>query len=201
DEVPALALVGGVDDVLGTLGQRAAQPGDRPRGEPARDDAAQLGVLGRVLVEQDVALQLDVLARQVVGEPDDRRVLPRRVGRVVTGDLADQVVAGDRPVAVVVEAADAGLLVHPPHRRVLTQLRELGVRDPLDDDVRVGRVEPCGNIGLGHVFSLLPGVLTRSVGRRRGKPAPPYWNTFYRTLEHMPPSWGSPSGLDLAATT
>src|SRR6266704_6595326 len=52
------------------------KPADRPGREPARDDAAQLGVLGRVDVEHDQPLQGEALLGLDLAEPDDRGVLP-----------------------------------------------------------------------------------------------------------------------------
>ena len=111
---------------------------DRPRGETARDDLAQPGVVRSVHVEHDEALEVDVLALHVVRPARDRAVLAAGEDVAAQRHLLDVLVLGHHPVAAVVEAALADRLLVPPDRRGLAQLGEFVDGQTLDVDGRVG---------------------------------------------------------------
>ena len=77
DEVAGAGFQRRRHDALGALGEGLAQVADGPGREAAGDDAAQLGVLGRVDVEQDEPLHLDRLAGHALGESGSARCSPR----------------------------------------------------------------------------------------------------------------------------
>jgi hypothetical protein len=79
DEVSGAGLERRGHDAPGAFVQGLAQVADGPGGEAAGDDAAQLGVFGRVHVEQDDPLHLDGLAGHALLKADQRGVLPGRV--------------------------------------------------------------------------------------------------------------------------
>jgi hypothetical protein len=133
------------------VSQGVAQAADGARGEAARDDAAQLGVLGRVDVEQDVPLQLDGLAGHALGETDQRGILPRRVHVGGLGDGQDVGVPGDGPVPVVVETSRAAALRDPPDRRRAAQLGQLPGRPSRGVEVGVGEVKAGRDVGAATV--------------------------------------------------
>ena len=76
DEVAAALGGRGLGDVLGALRELLLQPSDRARGESAGDDLAQPGVVRRVHVEHDAALQVDRVARHLLRPGRDGAVLP-----------------------------------------------------------------------------------------------------------------------------
>ena len=114
------------------------------RGEGLRDDLAQAGVLGRVMVDQQAGLgDLQRLRRHVVVEPHDDAVLRGRPVLGVLGDVADVGVLGDDPVATVAEAAAlAGQLGVPPHGCSLAELGELLLGHAVFHQVGVGEIPP-----------------------------------------------------------
>ena len=141
-----------LDDPVGPLGHDVLERADRPGREAAGDDVAGAGVLGRVLVEQDHPLQLDVLALDLAAVADDRAVLGRRPVLAVLGDRRDVRVLGHRPVAGAGLRGDAGArlgrLLHPVHRRGLAERGELLVRDA--SQLRSGSVKskPSGRMSV-----------------------------------------------------
>jgi hypothetical protein len=146
----------GGHDPLGAFPQVVPHVADRLRREAAGYDAAHLGVLRRVDIEQDHPLHLDRVSRDALGEPDERGVLPAGVQLGAPGDLEDVGVPGDRPVAVVVEARGAPALGIPPDRRRPAQLGELLGRDPGGVKVGAGEVEaPVGATGARLVTTAL----------------------------------------------
>ena len=120
------------------------------RGKAAGDDAAQLGVLGRVDVEQDQPLHLDRLAGHALGEPDQRGVLPGRVDLRRLGDRHDVGVPGDRPVPFVVEPGGSAALRDPPDRGRAAQLGQFLGGHPGRVDLRIGEVEARRDVRHGH---------------------------------------------------
>ena len=150
DEVAGTGFQRGRHDALGAHGEGLAQVADGPGGEPAGDDAAQLGVFGRVDVEQDEPLHLDRLAGHAVGEADQRGVLPGRVDLRRFGDRDDVGVPGDRPVPVVVEPGRSPALRDPPDRGRAAQLGQFLGRHPGGVDLGVGEVKARRDVRSGH---------------------------------------------------
>ncbi|CKS94347.1 Uncharacterised protein [Mycobacterium tuberculosis] len=127
------------------------QASDRTWREAARDDLAQPGVVRRVHVEHDEALNLDVLTRDVVLESRDHPVFVAGEHVAMPRYLFDVVEFGDRPETAVVKAAAlARILPVPPDRRRGPQLGEFGNRQPFGVDCGVGEIEPGRQIGAGH---------------------------------------------------
>ena len=141
DEVAAALGGRGLGDVLGTLGEFLLQPSDGPWRETAGDDLAQPGVVRRVHVEHDAALQLDLLTFHLRRPNRDRTVQPAGEDVVALGHLFDIGVLGDDPVAVVLEATRSVGHVHPVNRLGLTQLGQLLDGQPGKVDVGVEEVE------------------------------------------------------------
>ena len=129
--------------------------------EAAGDDAAQLGVLGRVHVEQDDPLHLDGLAGHPLLEPDQRGVLLRGVDVGGLGNREDVGVPGDRPVPLVVEAGRAAALRDPPDRRGAAQLGQLLGGHPGGVDLRVGEVKARRDVRNAH--GSLPWLIMKRV--------------------------------------
>ncbi|GGR15056.1 hypothetical protein GCM10010282_04150 [Streptomyces roseolus] len=155
DEADAVvgAFGGGGPRLLGDRAGAGARGGlqaaDGARGEAALDDLADPGVLGRVHVEHDQLLDVDLLASDALVEADDRGVLLGGEQLGVRGDVLDVGVAGDGPAPLVVEAGGAARLGTPPDRGGAPQLRELGERDAAAQQVGVGGVEAFGEVGAG----------------------------------------------------
>ena len=110
---PSRLAVG--DDVAGRGGELLLQRRDRPRREKPRHELAQPGVFGRVVVDQQRLGQLQLIGLVPVWHAHHGALAVRRPQIAVAGDRLDVLVAGDHPVAAVIEYR-LGLLV-PPHRR------------------------------------------------------------------------------------
>ena len=131
DEVELLLLQRAVEHAVGDLAHRLLPHLDRARGEPPRDQPAQLVVARRVHVDHRLA-RLELLRVEVLERgPADLR----RVDVDVAVDLADVGVAGDR-----VEARAVRLGVEE-HRRLVAQRAEPLVRHRLEEGVVVGEVD------------------------------------------------------------
>ena len=142
DEVAGTFGGGGRDDLPGALVEVVAQPLDRPRGEAAGDDLAQVGVLRGVHVEQHELARLELLADRALAIARQGGVLQAGEHVAAQRDLFDVLVLGHHPEAAVVEPADADGLLVPPDRRGPPQLGQFLDRQPLGVDVRVGEIEP-----------------------------------------------------------
>ena len=140
------------DDVAGAALQVLVQRRDGPRRERARDDLAQLGVVGCVVVDQQEPGVDDALAIHVRTEPDDHAIEVGGEVRLVLRDGRHVGVLAHRPVAAVLGEAGAGLgrLLDERDGRRTPQRQQLLVRDPLPHHVGVGRVES-GPGGLGRL--------------------------------------------------
>ena len=125
DEITGAVRRGGLDDVLGALGQFVTKPFDRARSETPGDDPAQPIMPLAVHIEQDDTLHLDVFARHVIGELRQRGVRPGVIDVVAPRNFLDVLVLGDDPVTAIVEAALADSLFAPPDRRGRAQFGQL----------------------------------------------------------------------------
>ncbi len=105
-------------------GQLLLQRCHRPRCEQPRHQLAQPGVLGRVVVDQQCLGEVELFGGHPFGQAHHGALGVGRPHRAaVAGDGLDVLVAGDHPVAAVIE--DRLVLLVPPHRRGLAQFGEL----------------------------------------------------------------------------
>ena len=138
DEV-ALALGQGLlDDVVTGLLDAFLEPRDHSWREAAVDQLTRPGVLGRVLVEHEHSLLVDLLLRVLV---EHRRLLVRREQLGIAGDVDHVGVPRQRPIAVrqlrVVVPEDRRLLTEP--LELLVGHTGLGVLvQVVDVDVQIG---------------------------------------------------------------
>ena len=109
------------DDVVARLLDALLEPGDHPGSETAVHQLAGSGVVGRVLVEHEQTLVVDLLLRVLV---EHRRLLVRREQLGVAGHVDHVRVPGEGPVAL------GELRIVVPEDRLLgPQPLQLGVRD------------------------------------------------------------------------
>ena len=149
DEVALTLGQGVVDDLVGPSDQHVVQRADRAGREAAADQLAGLGVHRRVLVDQHDLLQLDLVARHVRAEPDDRAVLLAGEVLAVLGDRGDVGVLAHRPVAVVVEAGTRPrvLLTHHTGAVLRSSMNCSSGIDPSHSSGSVGS-NPVGTAGV-----------------------------------------------------
>ena len=155
DEVTGAGGRCGLGDLLGALAQLVLEPSDRPGREAAGDDLAQPGVLRRVHVQQHGLLQVDGVACHPLRPRRDGTVGRAAEDVAALRHLFDVGVLGDKPVALVAEAAGAARYVDPVDRLGLAQLGELLHGQALEVQRRVQEVEVCWNVGGCHVCALL----------------------------------------------
>ncbi len=155
DEVASAAL----DDPIQHVGDDLAHPTldrrDRARHEGRLQDLAVLGVLGRVLEQQQVAVYVERV--DLVGVRED----PGRVGRErlrVAACRRDRRVAAHRPEPVALRPR-AGV-----GRRLGPQLVEESVRGPVGERLRIGEIRR------GHrTLTRRPACTPRPLRHRRGR--------------------------------
>ena len=147
DEVAAILRGGLGHDVVRRHRELLLERGHRSRREQPRDDLAQPGVLGRIVIDQQCLRQVQLFTGDAVGQAHHRALAVRRPQVAVAGDGLDVLVTADHPVAAVVE--DRLLLLVPPDRRGLAQLGELGDGNAAEQDVGIGEVIPRGQAEAG----------------------------------------------------
>jgi hypothetical protein len=122
---------------------------------PREDDLARPGVMRRVYVEHDVALQFDLLELRLLRPDWDGPVLPAGEDVAATRHLLDVRMLGDEPVALIPETARSAGNVDPVDGLGLTKLGELRHGHTREANVRVEEVEVSREIGGWHGCALL----------------------------------------------